>query len=86
MHFGLCKKIIYLLDNIVQPLKKVSDSLHYLKNVQIRSYFWSVFSCIRTEYGPEITLYLDIFHEVLLRVGSRSLIFWNQMAILKLTR
>ena len=24
---------------------------HCLKSVQIRSYFWSVFSCIRTEYG-----------------------------------
>ena len=22
-----------------------------MKSVQIRSYFWSVFSCIRTEYG-----------------------------------
>ena len=25
--------------------------IHFLKCVQIRSYFWSVFSCIRTEYG-----------------------------------
>ena len=24
---------------------------HYVKSVQIRSYFWSVFSHIRTEYG-----------------------------------
>ena len=24
---------------------------HYVKSVQIRSYFWFVFSCIRTEYG-----------------------------------
>ena len=24
---------------------------HWVKSVQIRSYFWSVFSCIRTEYG-----------------------------------
>ena len=24
---------------------------HCVKNVQIRSYFWSVFSCLRTEYG-----------------------------------
>ena len=51
---------------------------HYAKSVQIRSYFWSVFSCIRTEYGeirsrlspntgkygPEITPYLDTFHAV----------------------
>ena len=26
-------------------------SIHRVKTVQIRSYFWSVFSCIRTEYG-----------------------------------
>ena len=25
--------------------------MHCLKSVQIRSYFWSVFSCIRIEYG-----------------------------------
>ena len=48
-----------------------------MKSVQIQSYFWSVFSCIRTEYGdlpllslnigkhgPEITPYLDTFHVV----------------------
>ena len=51
-----------------------------MKSVKIRSYFWSVFSCIRTEYGdlrskfeyspntgkhgPEITPYLDNFHAV----------------------
>ena len=45
------------------------------KIVQISSYFWSVFSRIRTEYGsvfsqnaakygPEITTYLDTFHAV----------------------
>ena len=43
-------------------------SLHYhcVKSVQIRSLFWSVFSCIQTEYGPGITPYLDTFHAVLL--------------------
>ena len=46
-----------------------------MKSVQIRSYFWSVFSRIRTEYGeifspnsgkygPEITPYLATFHAV----------------------
>ena len=35
---------------------------HYVESVQVRSDFWSVFSRIRTEYGPEITLYLDTFH------------------------
>ena len=29
------------------------DTLHCVKSVQIRSFFWSVFSRIRTEYGSE---------------------------------
>ena len=29
-----------------------------------RVFFWSVFSHIRTEYGPEKTPYLDVFHAV----------------------
>ena len=33
---------------------------HCVKSVQIRSFFWSVFSCIRPEYGD----YLDTFHAV----------------------
>ena len=34
-----------------------------VKSVQIESFFWSVFSCIRTEYG-DLRPYLDIFHAV----------------------
>ena len=51
---------------------------HCVKSVQIRIYFWPVFSCIWTntendlsvfspntgKYGPEITSYLDTFHAV----------------------
>ena len=52
---------------------------HCVKSVQIRTYFWSVFSCIRAEYGdlqisvfspntgkngPEISPYLDTFQAV----------------------
>ena len=56
-------------------------SMHCVKSVQIRSFFWSVFSCIQIEYGeirsispiqsecgkygPEETPYLDIFHAVM---------------------
>ena len=42
--------------------------MHCVKSVQIQSFFWSLFSCIRTEYkkyGPEKTLYLDTFHTVM---------------------
>ena len=31
-------------------------AFHYVKSVQIRRYFWSVFSCIRTEYGEILLL------------------------------
>ena len=30
----------------------------------MRSFFWSAFSRIRTEYGPEKTPYSDTFHEL----------------------
>ena len=32
-------------------MEQMSTIQHCVKCVQIRSYFWSVFSCIRTEYG-----------------------------------
>ena len=47
---------------------------HCVKSVQIRSFLWSVFSCVRTEYGDLLetqvnkyqkkTPYLDTFHVV----------------------
>ena len=50
-------------------------NFYYVKSFQIRSFLWSVFSRIRTEYGeirspntakygPEITPHLDTFHAV----------------------
>ena len=35
-----------------------------MKNVQKQRFFWSVFSCIRPEYRPKKTPYLDAFHTV----------------------
>ena len=32
-------------------LQKLFESSHCMKSVQIRSFFWSAFSRIRTEYG-----------------------------------
>ena len=37
---------------------------HCVKSVQVRSFFWSVFSPNTKKYGPEITLYLNTFHAV----------------------
>ena len=31
--------------------EEISAKIHCVKSVQIRSYFWPVFSCIRTEYS-----------------------------------
>ena len=54
----------------IQSISKKAEN--YVKSVQIRSFFWSVFSRIWTEfsvfslgagkYGPEKTPYLDTFH------------------------
>ena len=52
----------------LQPVKLqfsiIGNKLYCLKSVQIRSFFWSVFTCIWTEYGPEKTPYLDTCHKV----------------------
>ena len=56
---------------------------HCVKSVQIRRYFWSVFSAFSPntgKYGPEITPYLDTFHAV--KVG---ICFPDRSKILKLT-
>ena len=40
--------------NLNKRNKKSNENLYimnYAKSVQIRSFFWSVFSCIRTKYG-----------------------------------
>ena len=47
--------------------------MHCVKSVQIRSYFWSVFSRIRTEYEPEITPYLNTFHAVMINRKIKSI-------------
>ena len=51
---------------VVQKIWRFSPSiLHYVESVQIRSFFWSVFSPNAGKYGPEKTPYLDTFHTVL---------------------
>ena len=63
--------------------------MHFVKSVQIRSFFWSAFSRIRTEYreilrenagnagkyGPEITSYLDTFHAVIIHFIGLDIFF-----------
>ena len=53
---------------------------HCVKRVQIRSFFWSVFSCIRTEYGGKIrtrrTPYLVTFYAV-----NRTLVHFSKFKL-----
>ena len=37
---------------------------HYVKSVQIRSFFWSVYSCIRTEYRNIRTRKNSVFRHI----------------------
>ena len=62
-----------LMKNIVQIYKLYEIwllnkyRLHFVKSVEIRCFFWSVFSCIRTEYRKirtKRTPYLYTFHAV----------------------
>ena len=61
------------------------DAIDCVKNVQIQSFFWFVFSCIRNEYddffvfspntgkcGPEQTPYLDTFLTVIFMNSKNS--------------
>ena len=61
------------------------DYTHCVESVQIRSFFWSVFSRIQSECGKiqiRKTLYLDTFHAVKLTIFQSKIIFnplWENM-------
>ena len=81
-HVDLRKK-----ENFIRS-KCYLEDMHWVKSVQIRSYFWSVFFRIRSEYreirnisvftphsgkyGPEITPYLDTFHAVISKDNGKK--------------
>ena len=48
------------------------DGLSLREKCPNTEFFWSVFSRIRTEYGPGKTLYLDTFHAVFKQVDFNS--------------
>ena len=70
-------------NNKINKIHERTLRIHCWKSVEIRSYFWSVFSCIGTEYGdlfspntgkygPEITAYLDTFHAAIVYQDDTS--------------
>ena len=56
--------------------KRFCHNFHYVKSVQIRSFFWSVFSCIRTEYGDLLrkSLYSVKIQE---NADQKKLLIWT---------
>ena len=51
-------------------------ALHCVKSVQIRIFFWSLFSCIRTEYG-------DLRIRIQIRIGKISSHFKSKFQVIK---
>ena len=63
LHFLVLKKIkltkyeclifdhLCSVTNYMQINKSNTENIHCAKSVQMRSYFWSIFSCIQIEYG-----------------------------------
>ena len=51
----------------------ILSDVNCVKSVQIRSFFWSVFSCIWTEYGPKKSPYLETFRAAVnqVRLGNK---------------
>ena len=47
------RKVISIFD------LSLRDFLHRVKSIQIRSFFWSVISCIQTEYGDLLHKFLN---------------------------
>ena len=58
---------------VILTIGTILTTWHYAKIVQIRSYFWSVFSCIRTEYRKIRTRNNSVFGNF-----SRSVNRWKK--------
>ena len=57
---------------LLQSLLHLSRRIHCMKSVQMRSFFWSVFSRIRTEYG-EIRTYCSVLSPNVGKYGPEKL-------------
>ena len=80
LEFSLKNDHNYRITDVFKKADKSSVLLHYtfmvlvlpqhcVKSVQIRSYFWSVFSLNTGKYGPEKAPYLDTFQIVQLTIN-----------------
>ena len=59
VHNHTSQEILVFFFEVMKQRDTSQASAHCVKSVQIRSYFWSVFSPNTGIYGAEITPYLD---------------------------
>ena len=61
--------------------RRITDYFHWVKSFQIRSFFWSVFSCIQSEYRKIRTWKKSVFGHFLRCVAKwwifRNLTLWS---------
>ena len=55
----------------LNPLPANSCQVHFVKNVKIRSLLWSVFSCIRNEYG-DLLQKISVFSPTAVKHGPEN--------------
>ena len=67
---GICDPYLRHLTLIQTSLNVQFGSIDCIKSVQISSFFWSIFSCICTEYGDLRSKYpnFENFHAVILQL------------------
>ena len=64
-----CKYFIF----VVYVTGSAVETMQCVKSVQVRSFFWSVFSPNAGKYGQDKTLYLDTFQVVMATIFSESI-------------
>ena len=69
--------------NMIHLDHEFSRRIHCVKSVQIRSFFWSLFFCIRTEYGEiserENTEYLSVFSPNAGKYGTEKTLYLDTL-------
>ena len=76
--------MVELLDINCLPKKaplEMLDRFHLVKSVQIRSYFWSVFSCIQSEYRKIRTRNNSVFGHFSRTVSEYASTLWQVLFI-----
>ena len=70
-----CRLLFSIFEYVIRFCWVFTERVHYVESVQIWSYFWSVFSCIRTKYRKIRTGNKSIFGHFSRSDGTID--YWN---------